>query len=124
MALCINAILLKALLTTFDMRGSLVFGVAETIERRGSEKIRAKGMYGDGVRSSKEHVVKASGLRWVSRMWLSRIPFAKRGWALPFLTALAPSQRDYQEQGRPTQQITAWARQLVFPVRRWLPERG
>jgi hypothetical protein len=44
-------------------------------------------------------------------------------WALPFLTALAPSERYYQEQGRAPKKITDWARQLVFQVRRWLPKR-
>ena len=65
----------------------------ETIERRRGEKIATKGIYRDPVRSSKSQVIKVSGLRWESLMWLTRIPFAGRIWALPFLTALAPSER-------------------------------
>ena len=56
-------------------------------------------------------------------MWLAYIPFAQRVWALPFLTALAPSERYYAERGRASKKITDWARQMVFQVRRWLPKR-
>lgn len=119
----VSAILLRLLVKTFDRGGPLVFGVDETIERRRGERIAAKGIYRDPVRSSQSHFVKASGLRWVSLMWLTRIPFAERIWALPFLTALAPSERYYQERGCSSKKITDWARQLVCQVRRWLPNR-
>ncbi len=119
----VSAILLRLLLKTFAIGGPLVFGIAETLERRRGEKIAAKGIYRDPVRSSKSHFVKASGLRWISVMWLTTIPFAQRMWALPFLTALAPSERYYQERGRKAKTITDWARQLVFQLRRWLPNR-
>src|SRR5206468_5812586 len=36
---------------------------------------------------------KASGLRWVCPMLLVLIPWARRAWALPFPTALAPPAR-------------------------------
>jgi hypothetical protein len=100
-----------------------VLGIDETIERRRGEKIAAKGIYRDPVRSSKSHFVKASGLRWVSMMWLTPVPWAQRIWALPFLTALAPSERYYQGRGRTPKKVTDWARQLVFQLRRWLPDR-
>ncbi len=119
----VSAILLRLLLKTFDNGGALVFGIDETIERRRGDKIAAKGIYRDGVRSSKSHFVKASGLRWVSVMWLTRIPFAERIWALPFLTVLAASERYYEQRGRQPKKITDWARQLVYQVRHWLPER-
>jgi len=119
----VSAILLRALLRHFDQGEPLVFGVDETIERRRGEKINAKGIYRDPVRSSKAHFVKASGLRWVSLMWLTRVPWAERIWALPVLTALAPSERYYQTRGRKEKTLTDWARQLVFQLRRWLPDR-
>src|SRR5437016_6161565 len=115
----VSVILLRLLVKTFDTGGPLVFGVDETLERRRGEKISAKGIYRDAVRSSKRHFVKASGLRWMSLMWLAYIPFAQRVWALPFLTALAPSERYYLERGRAPKKITDWARQMVFQVRRW-----
>lgn len=71
----------------------IVVGLDETIERRRGAKIAAKGIYRDPVRSSKEHFVKTSGLRWVCMMLLVPIPWAKRVWALPFLSILAPSER-------------------------------
>ena len=118
-----GAILLRLLLKTFDVGGVLVIGIDETIERRRGEKIAAKGIYRDPVRSSKSHFVKASGLRWMCVMWLTHIPWAQRVWALPFLTALAPSERYYEARGRAPKKITDWARQLVIQVRRWLPRR-
>jgi len=44
-------------------------------------------------------------------------------WALPFLTALAPSERYAQAQGRRHKLLTDWARQLLLLPARWLPGR-
>jgi len=99
-----SVILLRRLWQTFDSGGPLVFGIDETIERRRGEKIATKGIYRDPVWSSKSHFVKASGLRWVSVMWLTAIPWAQRIWALPFLTALAASERYYQQAGTASQE--------------------
>jgi len=71
----------------------LVVGIDETLERRWGKKIAAKGVYRDPVRSTHENFVKSSGLRWVCAMLLVEIPWAARVWALPFLSALAPSER-------------------------------
>jgi hypothetical protein len=103
-------------------RGPLVFGIDETIERRWGSKIQARGIYRDAVRSSQSHFVKSSGLRWVSLMWLTQIPWAQRIWALPFLTVLAPSERYYQGTVRRYKKLTDWARQMIYQVRRWLPQ--
>ena len=103
--------------------GPLIFGIDETLERRRGAKIRARGIYRDAVRSSRSQVVKASGLRWISLMWLGHVPWAGRHWALPVLTVLAPSTRYYQQQGRQHKKITDWARQMVMQLRRWLPQR-
>ena len=66
---------------------------------------------------------KASGLRWISLMWLGHVSWAGRHWALPVLTVLAPSTRYYQQQGRQHKKLTDWARQMVMQLRRWLPHR-
>jgi len=121
----VSQILLRLLLKTFsDGNGLLVFGIDETIERRRGERIAAKGIYRDPVRSSKSHFVKASGLRWISLMWLTTIPWAQRLWALPFLTVLAPSERYDAQRGRRAKKITDWARQMIFQLRRWLPNKA
>ena len=104
--------------------GPLVFGMDETLERRRGKEIKAKGIYRDAVRSSGSHFVKASGLRWISLMWLTPIPWAGRTWALPVLTALAPSERYYQKLGRTPKKLTDRARQIVLQLRRWLPNRA
>jgi hypothetical protein len=88
-----SRILLMQLIEAFVPSCPIQMGVDETIERRWGPQIAARGIYRDPVRSSKSHVVKASGLRWVCLMLLVRVPWAKRVWALPFLTVLAPSER-------------------------------
>ena len=95
----------------------------ETLERRRGAKIKGRGIYRDAVRSSRSQLVKASGLRWISLMWLGHVPWAGRHWALPVLTVLAPSTRYYQQQGRRHKKLTDWARQMVMQLRRWLPQR-
>ena len=112
-----------ALLTAFIPSGPLVLGLDDTIERRTGEKISARGIYHDPVRSSHGHFVKASGLRWLSLMLLIRIPWANRIWALPFLTALVPSQRYHEERGHRHKTLTDWARQMLRIVQRWCPGR-
>jgi hypothetical protein len=121
--LALSAVLLPLLLNTFLPRGTVVIGIDETIERRRGKKIKAKGIYRDPVRSSKSHFVKASGLRWISMMLLVNIPWAKRIWGLPFLTALAPSERYYESKPRGHKKLTDWARQMGMQVSRWLPNR-
>jgi hypothetical protein len=122
-SLGLSVILLGLLLKTFLPSGPVVLGIDETIERRRGEKIRAKGIYRDPVRSSKSHFVKASGLRWISMMLLVKIPWAQRIWGLPFLTVLAPSERYYQSSPGRHKKLTDWARQMGKQVRRWLPKR-
>jgi DDE superfamily endonuclease len=119
-----SRILLGLLVATFAPEGPLVLGIDETIERRRGKKITAAGIYRDPVRSSRSHFVKVNGLRWISLMLLVPIPWAGRVWALPFLTALAPSERYAQQRGQRHKPITLWARQLVRQVHRWLPDRA
>jgi hypothetical protein len=116
-------ILLRLLVAAFVPHGPVVLGLDDTIERRRGARIAAKGIYRDPVRSSHGHFVKASGLRWLSLMLLAPIPWAGRIWALPFLTALAPSERYNQTHGRRHKKLTDWGRQLVLQARRWLPGR-
>jgi len=121
----LSRILLRLLVRTFVPPGApLIFGLDEHIERRRGDKIAAKGIYRDAVRSSKSFFVKTSGLRWVSLMLLAPIPWAKRVWALPFLTVLAPSERYHQERGQRHKKLTDWARQMITQLRRWLPARA
>ena len=101
----------------------LVVGIDETLERRYGRKISARGVYRDPVRSTHETFVKSSGLRWVCAMLLVEVPWASRVWALPFLSALAPSERYAARRGRRHKKITEWAWQLLLSVRRWHPRR-
>ena len=101
----------------------LVFGIDETVERRWGRKIAAKGRYRDPVRSKDDQVVMTPGLQWVSLMLLTRIGWAGRHWALPFLTALVVSGRYDRRKGRRHKTVTDYAQQMLVCLRRWLPER-
>jgi hypothetical protein len=118
-----SRILLNLLLIAFAPTGPLVFGLDDTIERRRGAQIKATGICRDPVRASHSHFVKASGLRWLCYMWLVEMAWADRVWGLPFLTALCPSERFHQEQGRAHKKLTDWAWQIIHLLHRWLPRR-
>jgi DDE superfamily endonuclease len=100
-----------------------VVGIDETLERRKSPKISAKGIYRDPVRSSHSHFVKTCGMRWICVTLLAEVAWAGRVWAFPFLCPLAHSERYAREQGKRHKRLTEWAGQLLLLARRWCPGR-
>jgi hypothetical protein len=115
-------ILLGVLVRAFVPPGAvIVLGADDTVERRSGRKIKAKGCYRDAVRSSKKHVVKCFGLKWVTMMVLVSVPWAQRVWALPFLTVLCwpPKSRHKRRHKSSVDGV----RQMMQQVRRWLPQR-
>lgn len=112
----LSGVLLRLIVDAFISTGEpIVFGLDDTIERRWGPKINKRGIYRDPVRSSKSHFVKCSGLRWLSLMVLTNLPWLEAGvnWALPILTVLCPSERFYISRGKPVKKITHWAAQLI-----------
>jgi DDE superfamily endonuclease len=117
-----SQILLGILLTLLvPPEATVVLGADDTIERRSGRKITAKGCYRDAVRSTKKHVIRCFGLKWVSMMLLVPVPWSRRVGALPFLTALCwPT----QQHGRHRHKTSIdWVRQMMQQVRRWQPGR-
>jgi len=76
-SLAASQILRSLLVSAFVATGTIVLGLDDTIERRRGEKSTAKGIYRDPVRSSHEHFVKASGLRWLCLMLLVEMPWGR-----------------------------------------------
>jgi hypothetical protein len=119
-----SRLLLGLLVEAFVPEGDpLVLGVDGTLERRRGKKVAAKGIYRDPVRSTHHHFVKASALRWICVTLLAPVPWAGRVWALPFLSALAYSERYARERGLRHKKPTEWAWQLLLLARRWHPQR-
>jgi hypothetical protein len=116
--------LLLTLIAAFAPSGPLVMALDDTIERRRGPKITARAVYRDPVQSSHKNLVKTSGLRWLCLMLVVPIPWARRYWALPFCTALAPSKNYYLRRNRQPCKLTDRARQMLLMVRRWLPDRA
>jgi hypothetical protein len=100
---------------------TIVLGADDTVERRSGRKITAKGCYRDAVRSTKKHVIRCFGLKWVSIMLLVPVPWSRRIWAFPFLTALCwpATKRGTHRQKTSVDGV----RQMMKQVRRWLPGR-
>ena len=67
-------------------RDPVIIGLDDTIERRWGPRISARAIYRDPVRSSRGHFVKTSGLRWLSFMLLTPLPWLPGIKALPILT--------------------------------------
>jgi len=112
----LSSALFRLLVHTFvACEEAIVLGLDDTIERRWGRKISKRGIYRDPVRSTKSHFVKCSGLRWLSVMLLSPLPWLEAGvyWALPFLTILCPSERFYTNQGKSHKKLTDWAVQII-----------
>ena len=113
--------ILLGLLITFlvPLGATIVLGADDTLERRSGRQITAKSCYRDAVRSSKHHVIRCFGLKWVSMMLLVPVPWSRRVWALPFLTALCrPAEKHSRRQHKTS---IDWVRQMMKQVRRWLP---
>jgi hypothetical protein len=118
-----SRILLGLLITLLVPPGAtIVLGADDTLERRGGRKITARGCYRDPVRSSKKHVIRCFGLKWVSMMLLVPVPWSRRGWALPFLTALCWPETLHGPRRHKTS--VDCVRQMIKQVRRWLPGAG
>ena len=122
-SMAVARVLLSVVVNTFVPIGPVLIGIDETLERRRGEKIKARGIYRDPVRSSHSQMVKASGLRWLCAMVLAEMPWAGRVWALPFLTALCPSERYHQQRGQRHKTLAEWAGQVIELLHRWLPSR-
>ena len=117
-------ILLGLLVALVPAKFPLLIGVDETIERRRGAKISAKGCYRDAVRSTRKHVVRCFGLKWLSLQLLVVLPWSQRAWGLPFFTVLTPSESANQAAGRRHKTSIDWSLQLVHVVSRWLEGRS
>jgi DDE superfamily endonuclease len=117
-----SQILLGLLITLLVPPGATsVLGADDTVERRTGRKITGKGCDRDAVRSSRKHVIRCFGLKWVSMMLLVPVPWSQRVWALPFLTALCWPAEPFPR--RRHKSSVDWVRQMMKQVRRWLPGR-
>src|SRR5690349_12304945 len=119
-------VLFGLLVNAFAPAGPVILGLDDTVERRRGRKLTARAIYRDAARSSKECFQRESGLRWMSVAVLAPVSWAARVWALPFLTALCPSERygPYVRRGRRHKPLPERARGLLGQVRRWLPNRA
>jgi hypothetical protein len=117
-----SQMLLGLLITLLVPPGAtIVLGADDTVERRSGRKIRATGCSREAVRSSKGQIIRCCGLKWVSMLLLVPVPWSRRVWALPFLTALArPADKDGRRRHKTS---IDWVRHMTKQGCRWLPGR-
>jgi hypothetical protein len=102
--------------------GPLVMHIDETLERRKGPKIKTKGYYRDAVRSSKNVIVKSSGLKWLTLALSWRFSFSERHFSLPFMTVLEPSEKSDKKANKRHKTTLQWAIQMLLQVVRWLKD--
>lgn len=113
--------LLGLIVALLPANSAIVVGADDTLERRRGKHINGLGCYRDAVRSSKKHVVKCFGLKWLALMVIVKLPFASRVWALPFLTLLCrAADKERPDAHKSVIDILMIAARLVS---RWLPDR-
>lgn len=117
-------ILLGLLVALVPVNLPVIIGVDDTIERRKGKKIKDKGCYRDPVHSTEKHVIRCFGLRWLSMMLIVPVPWSQRHWALPFLTALTPSEKANSQENRQHKTTIDWTIQMIKQVSRWLADRS
>jgi hypothetical protein len=100
---------------------TIILGADDTVERRHGRKITAKSCCWDTVCSSKKPLIRCFGLKGLSTMLLVPVPWTRRLWALPFLTALRrPAEKSTRQRHKTS---VDWVRQMMQQVRRWLTRR-
>ena len=73
--------LLRQLIPVLAANRPIVIGIDHTLERRPDRRIVPASHFHDAVRSSTRRKVISRGLRWISAMLLTEVPFAGRIWA-------------------------------------------
>lgn len=102
-ALAASRILLRLIIRLLPAGAALVIAADDTIERRRGRKIKALGYWRDPLRSSRRRTVNCYGLKWLALAVCLRLPWSRRPWALPFLTALCrPKQPGQRPKDWPT----------------------
>jgi len=120
----VSKILLSLLILIFLPSGApLLLVIDETLERRRGRQIKYKGWFRDPLLSTKKHVVKALGIRWICLAVLVPVPWSQRPWALPFMTVLALGQKTSMKLNKRHRTIVQWAEFMIDKVRSWQPER-
>ena len=111
-------ILLGLILVVLPAGVPLVLAADDTLERRNGRKIRTKGCYLDAVRSSRKHLVKCFGLKWVTLSVLVPMPWGGRVWAPPVSTApCPPALKGPRPKGERAHKTTIdWAKQLTMQI--------
>ena len=122
--LACSRILLGMLIKPVPDTWPLIIVVDETVERRKGPNIKAKDCYRDAVRSTHKKVITCFGLKWIAMMIIIFVPWAKRSWALPFLTVLAPSKACNEANKKRHKTTVDRTCQMLMQIRRWVPDRA
>ena len=119
-----SKVLLGLIRTAFvGPEAPLLLVIDDTLERRYGRHVAYKARYHDPVRSASGHVVTTSGVRWLCRCALVRVPWSSRPWALPCLTVPCPTPAVSARLGKRQRTVPARAATLIRLIRRGQPDR-
>lgn len=116
-----HQLLVLPMRTFVTLGGMLTFVIDEKLERRWGPCIKKRGHHRDPLASSKQRSVATSGLRWIGLALVITPPRTQRSWALPVLSAPAPTPEVGQQLGLRHKAVARRARQMILVIRRWLP---
>ncbi len=120
----VSRILLSLIILFFLPPGvPLLLVIDETLERRRGKKIKYKGWFRDPILSTKEHVVKALGIRWICLAVLVSVPWSQRTWSLPFMAVLSLGKKTSAKLNKRHRTVVQWTEFMIDKVRRWQPDR-
>lgn len=120
----VSKILLGLIILIFLPPGvPLILAIDETLERRRGKRIKYKGWFRDPILSTKEHVVKSLGIRWICLAVVVPVPWSQRTWALPFMTVLSLGKKTSAKLNKRHRTVVQWAELMIDKVRRWQPDR-
>lgn len=97
--------------------------VDDTVDEHRGKRVYGKACHRDAVRSTHSYTTYRWGHKWVVLAILVQLPWSKRPWALPVLTALYHSKEWNQKHGRRHKTPPEIARQLLCVLLWWFPER-
>jgi hypothetical protein len=95
----------------------------DTLAPKKGPHIFGLGTHLDAVRSTKKFRVFCFGHVWVVLSIVVRVPFSKRGWALPVLFRLYRNEKECLAKKQPYRKKTELARELVDILAGWSGER-
>jgi hypothetical protein len=119
----LGRVLAAAVLELVPADQQVICPVDDTAAQHRGKHVYGKGRHRDACRSTRAFKAWLWGHCWVTLAINVKFPFASRPWALPVLVGLYRTREVNEQEGRRHKTPITLARQLVWALLRWFPER-